>query len=182
MELQLMLKNTENSFGLVTRIIHWVMSVLIISMLIAGFTMVNMEPSNLKWQIYGAHKATGLVVLFLGILRILWIFTNPQVQVPFELPSWQRVLARLNHNFIYILLIIMPASGALMTLTGGHGIDFYGLYTIKAITENKEFSKIFWNVHVLSAFLLVASSVVHITAALYHHYICKDNILRRMIK
>jgi cytochrome b561 len=177
-----MLKNTENSFGSVTRVIHWVMSVLIITMLTVGFTMVNMEPSDLKWQIYAAHKACGLVVLFLAILRVLWIFTNPQVEVSFELPSWQRLSARFNHNLIYILLILMPASGALMTLTGGHDIDFFGVFTVKSFMENKEYSKIFWNVHVGCAFLLIASSIVHIAAALYHHFIRKDNVLMRMIR
>lgn len=177
-----MLKNTENSYGVVSRVIHWIMSVLITAMIVAGFVMVNLEPSSLKWQIYNAHKATGLVVLFLGILRILWIFTNPQVEVPFELPRWQRILARLNHNLIYILLVIMPTSGALMTLTGGHDIDFFGLLTIKAFAENKEYSTVFWNIHVSSAFLLVASSLVHIAAALYHHFIRKDNVLMRMIR
>lgn len=177
-----MLKNTENSYGIISRTLHWLMSGIVIIMIIAGFTMVNLEPSSLKWQIYNTHKATGLVVLFLGILRILWIFTNTQVEVPFELPRWQRVLARLNHNLIYILLIIMPTSGALMTLTGGHDIDFFGLLTIKSFAENKEYSTVFWNIHALSAFLLVASSLVHIAAALYHHYICKDSVLMRMIK
>lgn len=177
-----MLKNTENSYGLVSRVIHWLMSVIVIIMIIAGFTMVNMEPSDQKWQIYSAHKATGIIVLSLTTLRILWIIFNIKVQVPHDLPEWQRMLARMNHNVLYVLLFIMPASGALMSLTGGHDIDFFGAFSIPSFANNKEYSKIFWNVHVVSAFLLVATLILHVSAALYHHLIRKDNVLMRMVR
>ena len=177
-----MLRNTENSYGSVSRLIHWLMAVIVIIMLAVGFTMVNLEPSDQKWQIYGIHKATGLIVLALAILRIIWILLNQAVQVPFDLPQWQRFAAKWNHNFLYILLLVMPASGALMSLVGGNDINFFGAFTIKAIAHNKEYSKLFWNTHVTSAFLLVAAITVHIFAALYHHFIRKDNVLMRMIR
>lgn len=177
-----MLRNTENSYGLVSRLIHRLMAAIVLIMLAVGFTMVNLEPSDQKWQIYNVHKATGLIVLALIVVRVVWILLNTTVQVPFDLPQWQRFAARWNHNFLYILLFVMPASGALMSLTGGNDIHFFGAFTIKAIAHNKEYYKLFWNTHVISAFLLVAAITVHILAALYHHFIRKDNVLMRMIR
>lgn len=177
-----MIKNTENSYGSMTRILHWLMSIIIIIMIIVGFTMANLPPSDQKWQMYNAHKATGVIVLFLTTLRVLWVLTNIRVQVPFNLPSWQRMLARWNHNLLYVLMLVMPLSGALMSLLGGHDIDVYGLFTIKALGEYKNISKICWNIHVNTAILLVVTIVVHIIAALYHHFVRKDNVLMRMIR
>ena len=158
------------------------MSIIVIAMLIVGFVMVNIESSDQKWQMYSAHKATGLFVLSLIILRVSWILLNTKVQAPFNLPQWQRIAARWNHNLLYIMLFIMPSSGALMSLTGGHDIDFFGAFSVPHILNNKEYSKIFWNIHVWSAFLLVATIAIHIAAALYHHFIRKDNVLMRMIR
>src|SRR5947209_1518361 len=105
-----MLKNTENSYGLISRIFHWVMSILIIVMLCVGFIMVNIEPNEQKWQIYNAHKATGLVILLLIFLRTIWAILNIKVQVPLDILEWQRKSANLNHKLFYYLMFIMPLS------------------------------------------------------------------------
>jgi cytochrome b561 len=76
----------------------------------------------------------------------------------------------------------MPVSGSLMSLLGGHDINFFNLFTIKSFMQNKEIAKIFWNIHVYSAFALTATLILHILAALYHHFIRKDNVLMRMIR
>jgi cytochrome b561 len=177
-----MLKNTENSYGLISRIFHWAMSILIVVMLSIGFIMVNIESNEQKSQIYNAHKATGLVILLLIFLRTIWTISNIKVQAPFDIPEWQRKLANLNHKLFYYLMFIMPISGALMSLLGGHDISFFGLFTLKSFMQNKNISKIFLTIHLYTAFLLVGTIILHVAAALYHHFIRKDNVLMRMIR
>lgn len=176
-----MLTNTENSYGLVSRIIHWVMSASIIIMLIVGFIMVNIAPSDQKWQIYNIHKAVGLIIFFLVFLRIIWTLSNIIVKAPLDLPDWQKKTARFNHILLYLLMIIMPLSGTLMSLTGGHDINFFDLLTIKSFMQSKEIAGTFWSIHLYSAIILVAAMILHVAAALYHHFIRKDNVLMRMI-
>ena len=107
-----MLKNTSSSYGLISKIFHWCMSLLIISMLIVGFTMTSMENSPDKWELYSMHKATGIVVLSLVSLRFLWRLSNARLDLPIDLPLWQKVASRATHYLLYVFMFLMPISGA----------------------------------------------------------------------
>ena len=178
-----MLRNTEISYGLISRIFHWLIGILIITMLIVGFIMIGMEPTEERWEIYDFHKATGLFVLFLVFLRLLWMISNIKVLLPTGiLPEWQKRAAALNHKFLYFLMFIMLISGVLMFIVGGHDVSFFGVFAIKAFAHNKAMAKIFWNIHYYTSFILIATIALHPLVALYHHFIRKDKILLRMIK
>uniref|UniRef100_UPI001FE95D09 cytochrome b n=1 Tax=Candidatus Rickettsia colombianensi TaxID=1090944 RepID=UPI001FE95D09 len=72
----MLLTNTENSYGLIAKLFHWIISIIVIVMLVVGFSMDNFVEPPLKWQLYGIHEATGIVVLSLVIIRLLWKFYN----------------------------------------------------------------------------------------------------------
>lgn len=178
----MLLTNTENSYGLITKLLHWIMSVIIIMMLIAGFVMSNLADQPQKWEIYALHKATGILVLSLVIVRLLWKFYNDSILLPHDLPNWQKKAANININLLYILMLVMPISGFLMTILANYDIDFYGLFTIKPFMQNLQAAKIFNKIHTFCAFIFSALIILHILAALYHHFIRKDNVLRRMLR
>ena len=175
-----MFKNTEIAYGLGTRIIHWTMALMIITILIVGFYMVGLPKTDYKWDIYGIHKATGTVILVLVLLRILWRLSNVWPLLPDSVPSWQAFLANLNIFFLYCAMLAMPLSGFFGSLLGGHDISFYGLFIIPAIAENNVLSGYLWDIHHILPYFLVASIALHLLAALHHHFILKDNVLRRM--
>jgi cytochrome b561 len=177
-----MLKNTDSSYGLVTRLLHWLISITIIIMLIVGFTMTSMPPSDSKWELYGMHTATGVIVLFLVSLRLLWRFSNVQVKLPFDLPGWQKFASRITHYILYLFMFLMPVSGILMSRFGGHEINVFGFFTISALEKNMELAKFFHSLHVISAFCFTGLICLHIAAGLYHHFVRKDNVLMRMIR
>ena len=156
------------------------MSIMVIAMLIVGFLMDNYVEPPLKWQLYGMHEATGLLVLSLVIVRLLWKFYNANVLLPEDLPNWQKKAANININLLYILMLLMPISGFLMTILSNHHIDFYGLFTIKSFMQDLQFAKICKKIHQKAALLFSALIILHILAAFYHHFIRKDNILKRM--
>lgn len=177
-----MIKNTENSYGLPAKLLHWVMSVVIICLIFVGFIMTEMEPSDQKWQIYGLHKATGLLILLLVAIRLTWRLMNVYVLPPHDLPDWQKKAAYLAHLMLYLFMLIMPASGFLMTVLGGHNVSFYGLFTIEAFTTNKPIATIFWMIHGYSAYIFAALIGLHIAAAFYHHFVRRDNVFMRMLR
>jgi len=177
-----MLKNTQDSYGLVARIFHWLMSIMIIILLTVGLIMTSMEPSDQKWEIYGMHKATGVVILFLACLRLLWRGINSAVTPPAGLNNLQMVGAKIVHYLLYICMFLMPISGIFMSLYGAHDIHVFGLFTIPAFEQNKELSGIFQFIHHTTAFILISLIVLHFAAAIYHHFIRKDNVLTRMIR
>ena len=129
------------------------------------------------------HKAFGVVVLFLIILRILWRITNITVQSVEGVPHILQFLAKAGHFFIYVLMLVMPVSGILMSRFGGYPISVFGLFTIPPTSEtNSELAGIFYTIHGYTAWLLVFLISIHTAAALYHHFIRKDRTLIRMIK
>lgn len=176
-----MIKNTENSYGTVAKILHWIVALMIISLIIVGFVMSDMENSDQKWQLYGAHKATGVLVLALIIVRLLWRLVNKTVLLPATVPAWQKKLAYITHIFLYCAMLTMAISGFSMSVIGGHAIDFYGLFVIPAFAKNEAVAKIFWQIHGYTAYIIVGLIATHFLGALYHHYVLKDNVLVRMI-
>lgn len=177
-----MLKNTLETYGVMTKLFHWIIGITIILMLIAGYTMTSMAPSDDKWQLYGMHEATGITVLSFVVLRLLWRFINIQPLLPKDLPNWQKFASKTAHYLLYLFMFLMPISGILMTRFGGHEINVFNLFTLSAFEKNVELSKIFHDIHFTSAFLFAGLIGLHILAGLYHHFIRKDNVLIRMIK
>lgn len=177
-----MLKNTNDSYGIITKLFHWLMSLVIICLLIVGFTMASMEPSEQKWQIYGLHKATGVTILALVCLRLIWRLINVVVQLPADLPSWQKIAARTTHYLLYVCMFLMPISGIMMSRFGGHDINIFNIFTIGALEKNTSIAGLFYKLHQITAFVLIGLICLHILAALFHHFVRKDNVLTRMIR
>lgn len=176
-----MLGNTENSYGLVTKIFHWLVGAVIIVLLCVGFLMDNFLEPPLKWEMYSLHKASGLLVLVLVTVRLIWKFYNTKVLLPADLPELQKKAANLNINLLYLLMLVMPVSGFLMSVLANHPIDFYGLFTINSFAQDLELAKIFNQIHKKCALLFSALIILHILAAFYHHFIRKDNVMKRML-
>ncbi len=176
-----MIKNTKDGYGIISRLFHWLLALMIMTMIFVGFYMANMESSEKQIEIIGMHKATGLFVLFLVTLRVLWRFANIQPELP-KTMSWFLVrIANANISLLYILTLAMPLSGMFASLIGGRDISFYGIFKISAFAENHEVSSVFMGAHIVMAYILSATILLHIAASFYHHFIAKDNILRRMI-
>ncbi len=175
-----MLKNTPTTIGLVARLLHWVMSILIISIIAVGFYMTDLPNSEDKWYIFGMHKSIGVLILALVVFRIIWRLVNLWPGPSKEIPKWQEFAANADIFLLYCMMLIMPLSGFLGSLIGGYDVSFFGLFTIKAIAHNKELSGYFWDLHNFVPWLLVAAIAVHFLAAMYHHFIMKDNVLGRM--
>jgi cytochrome b561 len=176
------LKNTQTSYGLVTRILHWTMAILIISIIAVGFYMTNLPTSADKWYIYFMHKSTGLLILALVVCRIIWRFSNVWPPLPEGAPVWKKFAASSSVLLLYCMMLIMALSGFLGSLLGGHDVPFFGLFNVPAMTQNKELSGYLWSVHTTMPYFLAATIALHFLAAMHHHFIVGDNVLRRMWK
>ena len=176
-----MLKNTTESYGIITRLLHWIVGLAIITMLCVGFYMADLEPSDQKWQIYSLHKATGVLVLALVIIRFSWRLINIIPDLPKTIPNLQAVGYRIGMKLLYLFMFLMPSSGILMSLYSAKAIPVYGMFTIQAFEENKELATIFHTTHVYSGIALACIIAFHASMAIYHHFIVKDRLLVRMI-
>lgn len=178
-----MLKNTENSYGSIAKILHWFIGLFIIGLIAVGFIMSSMDPAPEKFELYGMHKAFGVIVLCLVAIRILWRITNATVQAAEGVPPILQLAAKAGHLLLYIFMLVMPISGVLMSRFSGYPISVFEIFTIPAASEKSpELAKLFHATHGYAAWGFVILISVHILAALYHHFIRKDNTLVRMIK
>lgn len=178
--MDIILKNTTNSYGLVAKLLHWIIGIMFIGMITIGFVMSSFEDPVIKGKVYNLHKATGVLLLFLVSLRFLWMLINIKVLLPSELPQWQKIAATVNINALYLLMFLMPISGLAMSILSGRSIDMYGLFTINSFVQDATLAKVFYAIHMNSAIILAGLVILHILAAIYHHFIRKDNVLRRM--
>lgn len=174
------LKNSSTHFGLVAILLHWVMAIIIIGLLASGLYMVGLQISLQKLKLYGWHKEYGLLVLGLVIIRLCWRLINTTPKL--SLPWWELLAARLVHWAFYGFMIAMPVTGWLITSAAGLPASFFNLFTLpNLIAPNPELLPVFEAIHQWLGYALIATIVLHMLAALKHHFINKDDILRRMM-
>ena len=174
------LKNSSTRFGLIAILLHWVMAIVIIGLLASGLYMVGLPLGLQKLKLYGWHKEYGLLILGLVIIRLCWRLINTTPRL--SLPWWELLAARLVHWVFYGFMIAMPVTGWLITSTAGLPASFFNLFTLpNLIAPNQEWLPVFESIHQWLGYAMIATIVLHVLAALKHHFINKDDILRRMI-
>jgi len=176
------LRNTQAQYGSLAKFFHWTISSLVILMLMAGTTMMLMDDSPLREQIFHIHKLTGLVILLLMILRGLWALNNPKPLLPPTTKAWERLAEHTMHLTLYIVLFAMPLSGWIMSTASGYIPSIYGLeIPFFWLGKNKAIAEAGETVHLVLAWSILVLVSMHILAALKHHFVDKDNILIRMM-
>ena len=174
-------RNTSTEWGGVTQIFHWGMFLLIVGQFTLAYTMIELPGSPQKMALYTWHKQMGLSLLFLVFLRLWWRKINPIPKESKIAPPWDRVLSIANIWILYILMFLMPLSGLLMSILGGHAVSYFDLFMIPLLMEGPNFyAKTFYITHVWSSYSLLAFTALHILGGLYHHFIWKDTIFLRM--
>ena len=177
----MLIKNTQTRFGLVAILLHWTMALLMIGMLILGLYMVDLPISLEKLNLYGWHKEIGLLVLALVLFRLYWRLINTLPRL--DIPLWEIIAARLMHWTFYVFMFAMPLTGWLLTSAAGLPVSFFGLFTLpNLVAPSEDLRILFTNIHYWLSFALIAAIAMHSAAALKHHFINKDDVLKRMIK
>lgn len=174
------IKNSATRFGIVSILLHWIIAVLIIGLLALGLYMVSLPISLEKFKLYGWHKEYGFLVLFLVIFRTVWRLSNPLPEL--ALPWLEQIAARSMHLAFYGFMFAMPLTGWLITSAAGLPASFFGLFTMPNLIAPDETKRIFFQwAHQWLGYALIAAIFLHTAAALKHHFINKDDILRRML-
>lgn len=175
------LKNTQNNFGWIAIIFHWLMAILILGLLGVGLYMKRLPVGLEKLQLYGWHKSFGILVLMLVIVRICWRSINVTPSLA-NLPAWEKYSARAVHYAFYFFMLAIPLSGWLMTSAAGLAPSIFGLFTLpNLVGPDDHLRHLLAQTHKYLAFALIATVCLHIAAALKHQLIDKDVILRRML-
>lgn len=176
-----MWRNDARHFGLISRMLHWAMAVLILFTLGLGTALGRMEPGLTNLWLYGLHKTIGLTLLALVILRLVWHRFSPPPRPIGPANAFPARLARLTHVLIYLLLLAIPLAGWIASSATGIDVMFADRWVVPAIAPVSEAWED-WGffVHRTLTKLLLALLLLHVAGAAkrgFEH----DGTLRRMI-
>jgi len=176
-----MLKNTESSYGIVAKGFHWLLFLMLTFMVVAGNFLASMPKGPEKLQTAGMHKSFGLVVLALILLRLVWRLVNRRPKDPEGTPAVQNLMAHAMHWVLYVLMFAQPLAGILMSQAAGYPVSFFGLFELPVLLDkDPSLAQFFRGAHGTVWIFLALAVVGHAGAALYHHFIVKDDVLKRM--
>lgn len=176
------LRNTATAWGSVARLLHWLLFVLIIGAWFAVETREDFArgtPERSEWM--RLHISLGLTLFFLLWVRLGWRLSGP-VPAAVPGPRWKQRGAAVVHAALYLLLIIMPVTGLLTLQLEDRAASWFGLFEIPLVlAPDKALAEVFEGVHIelLWPTLLVLVGL-HAAASLWHHFVVKDDTLRRM--
>ncbi|CAJ2376904.1 MAG: cytochrome b [Gammaproteobacteria bacterium] len=180
------MKDTKEKFSTQTIALHWIIGVGMIAMIALGTYMAAVPYVSV---LYSTHKSIGVLLLIVILGRIWWRMVNGWPQPVREFPRAQLIIARISHWTLIVGTALMPISGIGSSGFGGYGVAVFGVQLIpsnfgadgKAIAFNEGLAHFSHSLHYYAGNVLIAVIVLHLAAALKHHFFDKDNVLRRML-
>jgi cytochrome b561 len=161
--------------------LHWLTLVLIAIAFGLGIWLSDMPLSPLKLKLYAWHKWIGLLVLALLPLR-LWFRLRDRLDRLQELEPWEARLSALVHGLIYLLMALVPLLGWLHSSAAGFSVVWFGVLPLPDLVDKQpELAKVLKAMHESAVYFLAGVVAIHALAALYHHHIQRDQVLRRMM-
>jgi cytochrome b561 len=162
--------------------IHWLTAIIILGMIPVGLTMTRLGPGPTTNLLYELHKSFGLIVIGLAVIRIVVRLRTGAPPIVTTIPPWQRIAARGTHLALYALIVLVPLVGWIATSTCCPPVNlFWTIPLTLPVDGGMEASKPIFLVHKILAVSLAGILLLHASAALHHHYVKKDDTLRKML-
>ena len=175
-------RNSAETWGAVARAFHWSIAALVLVQFAIGTVAEEMKLTPAKLDLFVWHKSIGVTVLVLAVLRLAWRFGNPPPVPPDGTPGWERKLAAIAHWVLYALIFIVPLSG--WWVSDASRVPFKAFFLVPMpdfIATDRALQEAAAEVHEVLTMTLLVVVIVHVAAALRHHFLLHDDVLRRML-
>ena len=177
-----MWRNNDKRFGLVSVLMHWLVAVAVLGLFALGWYMVELTYYDLLYNtLPHIHKSVGMLLIAVFAFRIGWSWINPKPR-PLSEVRWQRIAANAAHHSMNLLIGLILLTGYLIPTAEGRGIEVFDWFevpaTITSLPRQEDLSGL---LHEYMSYLLIGLVLVHALAALKHHFINRDNSLRRIL-
>lgn len=177
------IRNTADRFGLLTKVLHWLVAGLILFLVWLGWYMVGLDyfhkwyNSSLTW-----HKSLGIIVLILAVLKIGWQLYTPPPDVAGDLKPWEKTAATVMHRLLLLLMVLIPATGYLISTSDGKSVEVFNWFSVPALVdESKTLRDWAIDLHFYMAYSVAGLAIGHAAAALKHQFVDRDSTLTRML-
>ena len=176
------IRNTPEHYGLIAKLLHWLVAVIMIVLIGIGWYMVKLSDEDvLYWRLLDFHEALGLSLFVLLPLKLLWMVVSPNPKLPPTLAAWERGAAAIVRWFFFAAILLIPLSGFLFVASNGEAVKLYDLITIPDIGGlTKKGRDWLSDTHYYASYGCAALIAIHVMAALKHHFIDMNNSLRRI--
>ena len=161
---------------------HWIVAGLVAAQFTLAWLADDLPLGMRKLALLARHKSFGMTILMLSVLRLLWRLFHRPPELPAGMSKPERFLARGTHLLFYILLFAMPLTGWMMSSAKNYSVSWFGRFTWpNLISPNEQAFDLLKSIHETLSDVLLAVVILHIVAALKHHFWNKDDVLIRML-
>lgn len=162
--------------------LHWIIAATIACTFALGLYMAQLPASPLKLRLYSYHKWIGVTIFLLVLIRLLWRLTHRVPAPPPQMPRWQRAAAAASHLLLYVLTLVIPVSGWLFSSASGFKVVYLGQIPLPdLIGKDKALADQLQLTHELLNYFMAVVVLMHVAAALKHHWVDRDDVLKRML-
>lgn len=162
---------------------HALIALLVFGLLIVGVSFDDI-PQAYQSNAYMLHKSFGIVVLFLVLIRLAFVIIDGRPNLPKTVSPWEKILSRTVQYLLYLVLILMPLSGWVMSVAGGHIPKIFNLFqaNLPFIPQDKHLADFSNSSHYYLAWLIGGLLTLHIIGGLKHYFVDKDGVFQSMWK
>ncbi len=170
------------------RLLHWLVAGVVLLSLASGLTLgflgydgtVDLIGKTLTNVLYGGHKTLGVLMLLLMTLRVISRMASVVPDHTPPLNTFERVVSTSVHHLLYLALIVMPLIGWAATASGGFPVEFVVWQLPGFIGKDEQLSELLFMLHEWLGWIILALVVLHVSGAIFHWKIKRDNVMKRM--
>lgn len=176
------LTNSDRRYGAVALSLHWIVAGLVFAAIAIGAYMTDLPLGPDAIEVYNLHKSLGILILVLMVPRLLWRLVSPAPPLPDSMAGAERLAAKASHLLLYCLLLAQPVIGILHSNAANFPIVVFDSLTLPSlIGPDDALKNLLTTVHGVAGWTILGLVLLHVAAALRHHLVLKDDILRRML-
>ena len=165
-----------------SKLLHWLVAACVLVTVPVAIVMDRVGQGPTQDSLYNLHKSLGVLILVLMVLRLINRLVAGALAPEAEIEPWQRAVSSIVHTSLYVLLLAMPIVGYIANSAYGASTPFFGLFELPSIVgKNEELATRLFTLHRWVGWLVILLALMHISAALYHHFIRRDAVLKRML-
>ena len=165
-----------------SKLLHWLVAVSVLTTAPVAIAMSRVDKGPTQDMLFNFHKSLGVLILILMTLRLInRLVVGAPIADPGIVP-WQKTVSSVVHTSLYVLLFAMPVVGYIANSAYGASTPFFGLFNLPMIVEkNEALATQLFAVHHWVGWLVILIVLAHVGAALYHYFIRRDDVLKRML-
>jgi len=172
----------QQKFGTGRMFFHWSIVLFLLLQIPLAWYMTDMPDGSGKLETFNLHRSFGMLLFCLAVARLVWVLLSTRPPLPSDVPRWEKIAAKTGQAILYLLVVLMPISGWMMSSFAGAEIEIFGLFELPPLAApDSERAESFEEMHEIQSWILLTVIALHVAAALHQHIVKRNNVLLAML-